>query len=536
MLRVLYNLYQGARRVVAHDGCVTDAFTGDLGLHEGDVISPTLYLHFIDDLLTEVWQKHPGVTLLGPSDRSPARNVAAMQADDFVAVCGSLSEVQAVAQTVYEYSQKWQFRLNSSKSAIMHVTPHQVRSNVAESGIVWNGVPVPVVAKYCYLGLWFQNTCSWNLHFDEMMKKVERRKNMLMPIWKNRHISVEVKRIVMLTCVRPIIEYGAEVWAPTTVQKWAAIDRVQTDIIKCAMHVAHEKPCTHAVLAEWGVKPMHMWMHARALEYYFRVQRMEEHRLTRQVLDAVWVTSSAPVSVLPWQKYVSGLLHTYGIDVDVALSTAERCKAHVREQIATKYADTVLRDASVMSSLQRYLQLVNPEHVQCMEFCAPRPYLRGMYPSFGFELLMRVRLGCLCVHEQTSRYGRRNMDEADNEAGQAPCPACGAPVESLAHFMFECHATTVFRDQMFANFCDLIGGDQKLQQCLGISCAREKVARFVSCDFWKDVDDAGMHVPRFIAAFLEKAWTVRNQCKHGRVVGDVSAAMQRGADGNNARA
>jgi hypothetical protein len=539
MLRVLYNLYQGANRAVSHDGCVTDAFTSDVGLHEGDVISPTLYLYFVDDLLSEVWEKHPGVTLLGPCDRSPARNVAAMQADDFVAVCGSLSEVQAVAQTVHEYSLKWHFRLNSAKSAVMHVTPHQVRSDLAVSGIVWNGVPVPVVAKYCYLGLWFQNDCSWNLHFDEMMRKVERRKNMLMPIWKNRHISVEVKRIVMLTCVRPIIEYGAEVWAPTTAQKWAAIDRVQTDIIKCAMRVAREKPCTHAVLAEWGVKPMHMWMHARALEYCFRVKRMPGHRLPRQVLDALWVPSGVSAGVLPWQKYVAGLLHTYGIDSDVACGTPKQCKVHVREQIAAKYADMVVRDSSVMSSLQRYLQYVNPEHIQCMVFDAPRPYLCGVYPSFGFELLMRVRLGCLCVHEHTSRYGRRNADEADEVLGQAPCPACNAPVESLAHFMFDCPATVVSRNQMYAMFGHITGGTEKLQQCLGIPSAQQKVARFVSCDFWEGVDADAIYVSRFIAAYLQKAWSIRNQCKHGGGGGGgdgVSAAQQRGADGNDARA
>eukprot|EP00775_Hariotina_reticulata_P015269 gene15269-biopygen2950 len=59
MLHVLYNLYQGAQRVASHDGAVTGAFTSNVGLHEGDVISPTLYLFFIDDLLREVWTKHP---------------------------------------------------------------------------------------------------------------------------------------------------------------------------------------------------------------------------------------------------------------------------------------------------------------------------------------------------------------------------------------------------------------------------------------------------------------------------------------------
>ena len=133
MFRVLHNLYDGARRVVSHEGCTTDSFTCDLGLHEGDVISPTLYLFFIDGLLREVGARHPGVTLLSPTGTTVSAVVGAMQADDFVAVCDTLDQVQAVANTVYAYSCKWRFRLNSAKSAVMHVsaTGH---SQLSESG------------------------------------------------------------------------------------------------------------------------------------------------------------------------------------------------------------------------------------------------------------------------------------------------------------------------------------------------------------------------------------------------------------------
>jgi hypothetical protein len=87
------------------------------------------------------------------------------------------------------------------------------------------------VSKYRYLGLLFENNCSWNAHLEEVLKKVEQTKNMfVMPLRKNRHIKVEVKRIVLLTCVRPIIEYGAEVGAPTTANQWNKIDRLQTGI------------------------------------------------------------------------------------------------------------------------------------------------------------------------------------------------------------------------------------------------------------------------------------------------------------------
>jgi hypothetical protein len=75
-----------------------------------------------------------------------------------------------------------------------------------------------------------------------------------------------------------------------------------------------------------------------------------------------------------------------------------------------------------------------------MTFSDPRPYLCGVHPSFGVELLMRVRLGWLSVHEHTSHFARHNIndddDDDDDVQGQAPCPACGATVESVAHLMF----------------------------------------------------------------------------------------------------
>jgi hypothetical protein len=85
--------------------------------------------------------------------------VAAMQADDFVAICHSIEEARAVAEIVYQYSRKWLFRLNAKKSAILHAAPNRQHRNLIASSSsfsMWNGVNVHVVGKCCYLGLWFQ--------------------------------------------------------------------------------------------------------------------------------------------------------------------------------------------------------------------------------------------------------------------------------------------------------------------------------------------------------------------------------------------
>jgi hypothetical protein len=50
------------------------------------------------------------------------------------------------------------------------------------------------------------------MHFDKMLAKVHRVKGGgIMQVWKSRHISVEVKRIVVLTCIRSVVEYDSEV-------------------------------------------------------------------------------------------------------------------------------------------------------------------------------------------------------------------------------------------------------------------------------------------------------------------------------------
>ena len=195
--------------------------------------------------------------------------------------------------------------------------------------------------------------------------------------------------------------------------------------------------------------------------------------------------------------------------------------------------DMVVRDMSAMSSLHRYVHDVNSTLLQCASFSSPSPYLCGVHPSIGVELLMRVRLGCLSVHERTARFARHSDNDDEVIEGQAPCPACGADVESIAHLMFECSASATARSCMFDIIKSTVDGESRLQQCLSFSCSKKKVARFVSCDFWNDVH---MVIPAAVATFLQKAWRIRNACKHGvgNVVVDVdvsSASTRRGADG-----
>jgi hypothetical protein len=80
-------------------------------------------------------------------------------------------------------------------------------------------------------------------------------------VCKRRHISeVEVNRIVILTCLRPTAEYRAEGWAASKTGLQLIVCKLMTSSSVQCVWAMHERPCTHAVLAEWGVKPMHIYI------------------------------------------------------------------------------------------------------------------------------------------------------------------------------------------------------------------------------------------------------------------------------------
>ncbi|KAF6250317.1 hypothetical protein COO60DRAFT_895287 [Scenedesmus sp. NREL 46B-D3] len=118
-----------------------------------------------------------------------------------------------------------------------------------------------------------------------------------------------------------------------------------------------------------------------------------------------------------------------------------------------------------------------------MGFRRPRPYLRSVAIPRGIELLLRVRMGCLCVHERTSQLGGRRANPTSG------CPCCGAEVESLSHLMFDCPATSAQRDSMFAEIRSMPGCAEKLRSVLSMADSSIKVLRLYLMIFGAVLED-----------------------------------------------
>ena len=355
-------------------------------------------------------------------------------------------------------------------------------------------------------------------------------------------MSVEVKRIILLSCVRPIVEFGAEVWVPTITQQ-RKLDAIQTNIIKLCMHIHTDKPHNKALLAEWGLKPMHMWLHERVLMYHARLQLMPDTRLPRRVFQASWIKHGNLVE-LPWQKHVSGLLFKYGIDLSNVPENYLKCKTHIKASVKELFCDDLVFKSPLDSStMKRYIDWVSPQLVSSLSLKSPRPYLCALSPTYGVEILMRIRLSCLPVHCRTARFrlqvdGDAEVEDRGVHTHGLVCPSCKAADESLSHFLFECPVYQQHRVVMMDGIRSVPECSVRLDACLAISDAAKRVCRFVSDNQWGSPSALKCVLP-YIVAYLAKAWSARNSHKHGGggTALHVSASeMGRGADGRIAMA
>ena len=95
------------------------------------------------------------------------------------------------------------------------------------------------------------------------------------------YLGVRTSVLVWLTMVRPLLEYGAEVWGD---ERWEEAERLQVSvgkrILRCHRHTADD-----AVLGELGWMPLRARRDELRLRYYMHLEAMPPTRLAKAELS-----------------------------------------------------------------------------------------------------------------------------------------------------------------------------------------------------------------------------------------------------------
>ena len=215
MFRWIQDFLQRRTARVKLDGKVSHRVTLEQGVPQGGVISPTLFLVFIDDIAEKL--------SIHISRALHADDLALWNASDHLST--ATHRMQDAINKIEEWATEWGVEINTTKTVttVFSLSPQPEVAKIQMKGRDLKQEDTPT-----YLGVKLDKRLTWNPHLKDVQANTTRKLSIMKKLagttWGAN--SKILKRVYTGT-VRPSLEYGNTAWATAAKSNTSRLDKVQ---------------------------------------------------------------------------------------------------------------------------------------------------------------------------------------------------------------------------------------------------------------------------------------------------------------------
>jgi hypothetical protein len=186
------------------------------GVPQGSCLGPFLFNIFLSDL-TDI-PGHPYVNMVKYADDLECDlPLTGVNESDVL-------RIRNVINFMSNYCNENGLKLNESKTKIM---PIFCKPSVDRDVYLVDDFPGLIVKDLCYLGVYFQNNLSWDIHVSHIVKRASSRLYALR-LLKAAGLSTKNLLVIYTSLIRQLMEYACQVFnGGLTVSQTTKIDQVQ---------------------------------------------------------------------------------------------------------------------------------------------------------------------------------------------------------------------------------------------------------------------------------------------------------------------
>ena len=128
IMKLIFNLYQSTKACVKLNNELSQSFNCNIGVRQGDNLSPLLFAIYLNDFEQFMSTKYNGLKALKKQYTNAATNdemltllklYVLLYADDTIIMAESPKELQLALDALSEYCQTWKLNINISKTKII---------------------------------------------------------------------------------------------------------------------------------------------------------------------------------------------------------------------------------------------------------------------------------------------------------------------------------------------------------------------------------------------------------------------------------
>ena len=206
MLDIFKSMYNSVKSRVKNNNNISEAFSCNIGVRQGECLSPFLFAMYVNDLEQEL--ETNGVNGI---DLGMVKLMLLLYADDIVLFGKSPEELQKSLNILEEYCERWKLTVNTMKTKIV---VFRKGGKLPENlHFTYKREHIEIVNNFCYLGIVFTSGGS-SFETQKTLSGQAQKAIFILRKYLNNFTALSLTHIMDLfdKLITPILNYGSEVW------------------------------------------------------------------------------------------------------------------------------------------------------------------------------------------------------------------------------------------------------------------------------------------------------------------------------------
>ena len=266
-LNLITNMYNGIKSSVRVNGVTSNSFPCNIGVRQGESLSPILFSLFLNDLQDFMANSTVNGIKITHEQENEMLNYLKLfiilYADDTVIVSENEDDLQKALDMYQKYCEQWKLTVNIEKSKVLIFS----KGRQKKYNFTYNNQPMGIVTEYKYLGIYFSRSGSFNIAKKHIANQGKKALYALLKRSKQLCLPIDLQIELFNKLVKPILLYGSEVWGYGNIE---IIERVHLKFLK---HILKAKTSTpnSIIYGETGEMPLSIDIQTRQISYWSKL-------------------------------------------------------------------------------------------------------------------------------------------------------------------------------------------------------------------------------------------------------------------------
>ena len=281
-LRILMDCYSNMQTAVMYQGQLSNWIPVERSVRQGGVLSPWLYMAYIDDLPHQLRNSGCGAYVSNLFSGCP------IQADDISLVSPTVNGLQTMINIVGQYANKWRYELNPAKSKIMIFGGTKRTKATRTKQPVWtlDGRLIEHSYEEKHVGIILNTYQCSKERTKQACRKGRNTFFSLQNVGLQQHgINPTIAAKLLHSIVYPRALFGAELWNDISTNETLILERLQTFCSKqlqCVGNRCRSDICTSLI----GLCRIQAGIDIKKLMFLGRMARLPDDTLAKRMLKA----------------------------------------------------------------------------------------------------------------------------------------------------------------------------------------------------------------------------------------------------------